>query len=71
MHADVVPVSIGVYLYNRGDHSGGQTLALCCGGHVCNGAEMVHLAHRHCDRGRGQADWDQGVGHHHEGEFQA
>lgn len=59
------------YLYNRGDHSGGQALPLCCCRHVRDGAEVVHLAHRHGDRGWGQADWDQGVWHHHEGEFQA
>ena len=60
-----------IYLYNRGDHSGGQALALRRRCHIGNGAEMIHLAHRHGDRGRGQADGDQGVWHHHEGEFQA
>lgn len=59
------------YLYNRGDHSGGQALALRCSRHVCYGAEVVHLAHRHGDRGWGQTDRNQGVWHHHEGEFQA
>lgn len=59
------------YLYYRGDHSGGQALALCCSRHVCYGAEMVHLAHCHGDGGWRQTDRNQGVWHHHEGEFQA
>ena len=70
-YCDIAAFRIKIYLYNRGDHSGGQALALCCGGHVGDGAEVVHLAHGHGDRGWGQADWDQGVWHHHEGEFQA
>ena len=64
-------ILIGLYLYHRGDHSGGQALALGCGRHVGNGAEMVHLAHRHGDGGGRQADGDQRMGHHHEGELQA
>lgn len=36
--------------------------------HVGDGVEMVHLVHGHGHRGRGEADGEQGVRHHHEGQ---
>ena len=49
------------HLNHRRGHPRGCALDLCSGGHVGEGAEVVHLAHRHGDRGGGQADRDEGV----------
>lgn len=59
------------YLNHWCHHSGWGTLSLCCGGHIGDGAEVVHLTHRHGDGCGRQADRDQGVGHHHKRQFQA
>lgn len=58
------------YLNHWCHHSGRGILSLCCGGHIGDGGEVVHLTHCHGDWRRRQADRDQGVGHHHEWQFQ-
>ncbi len=59
------------YLNHWCHHSGWRTLCMCCGGHIGDGVEVVHLTHRHGDGCGRQADRDQGVGHHHKRQFQA
>lgn len=61
---------VSLYLYNWGHHSGWGNLDLSSSCHIGNSAEMVHLVHRHGDRGRRQADRNQGMWHHHEWQFQ-
>lgn len=51
-------------------HPARIVLRLSTGCHASDGAQVVHLIHRHGDRGRGQAHRNQRVWHHHERQLQ-